>query len=452
MSPQEDPATAPAETSSLVAGRAFEAVIWGMPIVNFDRMLQAAIAIGAGPNQIVYWSRLLDYTNQTLTPNPNAIYLMPFYDTTDGPVVLDIPAAVGESTITGSIDTAWQTPLVDVGPAGTDKGAGGRYLILPPGYSAPVPDGYIPLSSETNTGYALLRSNLTSGSDEDIAAAVAYGKRVGLYRLDAAANPPATSYVDAAGKEFDATIPYDRDFFTALNRQVQGEPWQVRDMAMIDQLATLDIKKGQPYQPDSATLDAFDAAARTAHAWLEQQYVSYYTPGFYENAHWALPISRELTPAMVSGFSDPNIYPVDSRGVTYSFAFFAAKSLGTGQFYLFTIHDTDGHDLDGGTNYRLTVPANAPVTLYWSVTVYNRATHTLIRDVDSASRASNTPGVRTNSDGTVDLYFGPSAPDGDESNWVPTKDGQDFEVLFRFYGPTPALFDKTWKLPDIRRA
>jgi hypothetical protein len=202
--------------------RAIEAVIWGMPAVNTDLMYQAMASQVKGRwNQIVYWSRLLDWKNQTLTPNPDAIYLMPFFNTADaGPMVIDIPPADGGS-ITGSIMDCWQTPLEDVGPAGVDKGKGGKYLILPPGYSGTVPDGYIALPSQTYQGYALLRSILDSGSDADFAKAVEYGKRIAFYPLSAAAKSPATTYLDAADVVFDATMPYDVRFFESLARMVE---------------------------------------------------------------------------------------------------------------------------------------------------------------------------------------------------------------------------------------
>src|SRR5580693_7203226 len=141
--------------------RAVEAVIWGTPAVNFDVMYQAMVRdakSGEGSNKIVYWSRLFDWKNQTLTPNPDSIYFMAFFNTKDvGPVVLEIPAADGGS-ITGSIDDCWQTAIEDVGPAGVDKGKGGKYLILPPGYQDKIPAGYIALQSYTYEGFALLRS------------------------------------------------------------------------------------------------------------------------------------------------------------------------------------------------------------------------------------------------------------------------------------------------------
>jgi hypothetical protein len=132
-------------------------------------------------------------------------------------------------------------------------------------------------------------------------------------------------------------------------------------------------------------------------------------------------------------------------------AFEAIKRLGAGQFYLISIKDMDGSAFDGGKNYRLTVPANPPVEQYWSATVYDRATHALVRDLPRASRSSQIPEMQRNADGSLDLYFGPTAPAGKESNWVPTKPGRGFEVMFRAYAPTKAFFDKTWKLPDIEK-
>jgi hypothetical protein len=134
--------------------RAVEAVIWGMPAVNFERMLQAAKENGAAPNQVVYWSRPVNWKDQTLTPNPDTIYFNPFYDTSRGPVVLEIPAVDGDASITGSVDDSWQNALDDVGPAGVDQGKGGKYLITPPGYKEKPPEGYIVLQSDTVRGFA----------------------------------------------------------------------------------------------------------------------------------------------------------------------------------------------------------------------------------------------------------------------------------------------------------
>jgi hypothetical protein len=431
--------------------RAVEAVIWGMPAVNFDLMLQAMIGSAKGkPNQIVYWSRLPDWKNQTLTPNPDVIYLMPFFNSKDaGPMVLEIPPA-DDGVINGTVMDAWQVPLEDVGPAGVDKGRGGKYLILPPDHPAAVPDGYIALPSMNYQGYALLRSILRSGSDADVAKAVAYARRVKVYPLSQAANPPPTTFVDAIDVIYDSTIPYDLRFFQALDRVVQTEPWLARDKLMIDMLKSIGIEKGKPLNPDVETRDILMSAAREAHALLEIRYEGMFTP-YFDISRWALPAMPDYLKASADGFSDPNAYPFDSRGLAFTFAFFTPKRLGQGQSYLMTLKDKDGQNFDGSKGYRLTVPANAPVNQYWSATVYDRATHALIRDMPRSGRSSQSPGLQKNADGSVDIYFGPKAPGDKESNWVPTNPSGQFEVLFRFYGPEKPLFDKTWKLPDIEK-
>jgi hypothetical protein len=434
-----------------IARRAVEAVIWGMPAVNFDLMYQALVQAKGAWNQIVYWSRLLDSKNQTLTPNPDTIYLMPFFNTKEAwPMVLEIPPADG-GAITGSVDDAWQTALEDVGPAGVDKGKGGKYVILPPGHDGDVPAGCIAMPSSTYTGYALLRANLDSGSDADVAKAVAYGKRVKFYPLAQAAKPPATTFVDANDAVFDSTIPYDLRFFQALDRIVQREPWLQRDRAMIDSLKSIGIEKGKPFSPDAATKATLEEAAREAHAWLDLKYEGVFEPPFNKGSHWALPASPAVAEGLQTQFANPDSYPVDDRGSAYSMAFFSAKHLGEGQFYLMTIVDKDGHAFEGGGRYRLTVPANAPVSRYWSATVYDRATHALIRNQARASRSSLTPGIQKKADGSVDVFFGPKAPAGNDANWIPTDPYGQFEVLFRLYGPQKALFEKTWKLPDIEK-
>ncbi len=433
-----------------VESRAVEAVIWGMPAVNFDLMFEAMLrTTKGGYNQVVYWSRLGDWKNQTLTPNPDAIYLMPFINTREvGPVVIEIPPA-DDGVINGTIMDSWQMPLEDVGPAGIDKGKGGKYLVLPPGYKDKPPAGYIVLPSQTWQGYALLRSILKSGSDADIAKVVAYGRRIKVYPLSQAAKPTATTFLDASGAVFDATIPYSVHFFQSLDRFVQREPWLSRDKAMIDVLRSIGIEKGKAFAPDTARQDLLTAAARDAHDLLAARYETLFATGFAEGARWTLPSLPDYMKEAPNGYNSADSYPVDDRGILFTFAFFTPKHLGAGQFYLMTIADKAGEPLDGGKTYRLTVPANAPVTQYWSATVYDRDTHALIRNVPRPGRSSQSPDLQKNPDGSVDIYFAPEAPTGKETNWVPTRAGALFEVLFRLYGPQKPFFDKVWKLPDI---
>ena len=289
-----------------VERRAAEAVVWGMPAVNYDLMRQAMLdTTEAKENEVVYWSRPVDWRNQTLTPNPDALYFMTFFNTKDvGSVVIEVPPADEGGSITANIDDIWQMPLEDAGPAGADKGKGGRYLILPPGSRSAAPGGYMPLPSHTFGGYALIRSNLAGSSDADIAKAVAYGKRLKVYPLAQAANPPPTKFTDATGVVFDSTIPYDLRYFQSLDRIIQTEPWLERDKAMIDSLRSIGIEKGKAFNPDEKAKATFDEAAHEAHDWLDHLYETA-LPRYFDQAHWAVPALPEVVEANSTGYADP---------------------------------------------------------------------------------------------------------------------------------------------------
>jgi hypothetical protein len=434
-----------------VERRAVEAVIWGMPVVNYDLMLQEMLKAGGKVNQVIYWGRPLDWRNQTLTPNPDTLYFMAFLNTKDvGPIVVDVPSATTDGSLNANFVNVWQMPLEDAGLLGSDKGKGMKLLILPPGYSGKIPAGYTALQPDTHGSYALIRSNLRTHSDADVAKSAAYAKRVKVYPLSQAASPPPTVFTDIKNIEFDSTIRFDESFFVNLDRIVQSEPWLERDRAMIDQLRSIGIEKGKPFAPDAATKQALADAAREAHAWMAAKYDAGLPP-FFEGTHWTYPGHPDLIKAASEGYADPNSYPVDWRGLAYHYAYIGIKRLGAGQFYLLNIKDKDGESYDGAKTYRLHVPPNAPVEQYWSLTAYDRETHALIKNVDRASRASNSAEVKKNADGSVDLYIGPQAPAGQESNWIPTNPARRFEVMFRLYGPTQALFDKKWVLPDMEK-
>jgi hypothetical protein len=260
-------------TARTVERRAIEAMNWGMSAVNTELMRQEMLNKTAGKvNQVFYWSRPLEWRNQTLTPNPDSIYSMAFFNTKEaGPIVLEIPPEGDDGSLNANIVDVWQMPLEDAGPSGADAGKGGKYLLLPPDYTGSVPQGYIALRPATFSSYALLRSNLKNHGDADVAKSVAYAERIKVYPLSQAANPPPTVFTDAANVVFDSTIR-DATFFTSLDRIIQSEPWLPRDRAMIDMLRSLGIEKGKPFNPDARTKAMLEAAAREAQAWLEARY------------------------------------------------------------------------------------------------------------------------------------------------------------------------------------
>lgn len=430
--------------------RGVEAAIWGMSAANYQLMSDAFVKINGKDNQVVIWPKLLDWKNQTLTPNPDVIYLMPFFNTEKvGPVVLEIPPA-DTGVFNGSVMTYWQNSIEDIGPGGVDKGKGGKYLFLPPGYNkSKTPAGYIVLQSDTYRGYALLRSVLKSGSATDVAAAVAYAKRIKVYPLSEASKKPATVFVDASEKVYESNIPFDFTFYEILNKIIQEEPWLERDKAMIDPLKTLGIQRGKSFNPNARTKEILTASAKTARSYLNNNLES--TTPFFKNTHWIFPVTPEFGANIQGDYHIPDSYPTDNRGLLYTIGFFSAKHIGESQFYLMQIADKDGNPLDGNSSYKLNVPANVPVKQYWSMTVYNRETHTFIRNAKWAGRSSQTPQLKVNNDGSIDLYFGPTPPPTGESNWVPTDPKGKFEILARFYGPKPNLYDQSWKLNDVEK-
>jgi hypothetical protein len=445
-------AQTPSPQDRLMRSRAVEAAIWGMPVVNYDLMLQEMLTKTTGKvNQVIYWGKPLDWKNQTLTPNPDTLYFMTFLNTRDvGPIVIEIPPADSNGSLNANIVNVWQQPLEDGGLLGVDKGAGVKLVMLPPGYKEQVPAGYEALQPNTWGSYALIRSNLKSHSDADVARSVAYAKQLKIYPLSQASNPPATVFTNVKDILFDSTIRYDESFFGNLDRMVQSEPWLDRDRAMIDHLRSIGIEKGKPFAPDAAMKRALIDGIADAHMWLAAKYDAGLPP-FFEGTHWTYPAHPEVLKAASENFDNPNAYPVDWRGIAYHYAYVGIKRLGAGQFYLINIKDKGGESYDGASTYRLHVPPNVPIEQYWSLTAYDRETHALIKNVDRASRASNSADVKKNTDGSVDLYVGPKVPVGQESNWIPTDPARKFELMFRLYGPKKEFFDKVWVLSDLEK-
>ncbi len=203
-------------------------------------------------------------------------------------MVLEIPAANGGHLV-GTIMDAWQMALEDVGPAGMDKGKGGKYLLLPPNYNGKIPTGYIVLYCQTYQGYALLRSIPKTGSDNDIAEAVTYLKKIKFYPLTETGKSPETKFVDANNILVNANIPYDMRFFESLNRMVQNEPWLERDKVMINALKSIGIEKGKEFKPDEKMQTLLKASLLEGRAWLSNYYETAFEP-FFASSHWFVPL------------------------------------------------------------------------------------------------------------------------------------------------------------------
>lgn len=438
------------QQDQLQHSRAFEAAVWGMPIVAADAIRQGFLGLGAKYNDIAFFSAYPDWRFQTTTPNASTRYIYSAYSTRqDGPLVLEVPPAVGAG-LYGQLCDMWDVPLNIVGPGGDDKGKGGKYLILPPDFKGSVPADYIPVRSSTFGGFWLMRTIAKSSSKMDQDAAVALLKKIRMYPLSQAAHPAEQRFVDASGKEWNGIPRMDETFYAALAKMVNEEPVNPRDLAMMNILSTIGIEKGKSFQPEATMNATFRQTAAEAKGYFQHLQSQSLKP-YWEGANWALPDVSGMKTEF--SYQTPDMLNYDLRGMG-GFMFWAPPKKADASaptIYISTLKDHDGQPLTGGKAYRLHVPANVPARQYWSATIYDWDTAGFIRGATVVSLDSYNQKASKNADGSVDIYFAPTAPAGKESNWVTTgKDGEWF-IIFRLYGPDKPFFDKSWKLPDIER-
>jgi hypothetical protein len=431
-----------------VERRAVEAVIWGVPLVNTDAMRQAYFRdVGAKYNDICYFSKPAEWRFQVTTPNASTNYVYFNFNLKDGPVVVEVPAAVGAGLL-GSMVDAWDVAMTDIGPAGADQGKGGKYLLLPPGYTGEVPSGYFAFRSPTYNGYALYRAIRGGDSEAEVAAALALVKKLRVYPLAQAASPPEQRFIDIHGKTFDGLPAYDENVFVSLDRMVQEEPVRERDLVAMGMLRSIGIEKGKEFKPDAATQGVLRAAAQEAHALFVNQLTSYSHP-WWPDRRWSPPDPGGLKTGFT--YQTAEILDLDARGFANFAAFAMPKKTGESLVYLFTFEDGSGHRLSGENTYTVRIPPNVPAKQYWSMIVYAVDTSAFFRDAPVVTLDSYNQAMRRNADGSVDIYFGPKPPAGKEANWIYTAPGKAYFPAMRFYDPDKPLFDRTWKLPDLER-
>jgi hypothetical protein len=431
--------------------RAVEAVIWGQPAEGVRGFIQATQRDLDGDwNDIVYLSTPMTSRHGFLTANNNVPYVVSSITLRDGPMVVDVPAESEKTKYFGSIVDAWQLPIADVGPSGDDQGKGAKYLFLPPGYEAKVPDGFRVYRPNTNSLYLGFRPVSQAGGT--LADANVYLKRLQVYPLSQADDPPATRFLDAYPHKWDTLPRYDISYFHDLAAVINDEPVQQRDLAMMGLLESLGIKKGEPFEPDAEMTRILEAAAEDAYEYMQSMFVTpggSYTP-YWDSGQWQkFNLSADQVKAGFPFVTEERLV-IDERTAYYFWGTFLPKKLGGGTFYLAGLRDSSGDLFDGQSTYRLKVPTDTPAGDFWSVIVYSMKTKGFLENMKRVGLSSlDKATLETNDDGSVDVYFGPKAPRGMESNWIPT--GEPFFLLFRLYGPQQPLFDKTWQLPDVEK-
>jgi hypothetical protein len=273
-------------------------------------------------------------------------------------------------------------------------------------------------------------------------------KTIKVYPYAKAANPPKTKFVDIYNKDINGITKFDASFYERLNMMVQEEPVEAKDLAMMGLLKGIGIEKGVPYTPDAKRKKILDAAGAEAHKYLLDQYVNGSIPLFYTDRKWSSAVPAGAIPTGMF-WNFPGYLDVNGRGTGYYAFYTSFKNLGGATFYLMTAKDVKGKLLDGSKNYKMSLPKDVPAEHFWSVIAYNSEDGAWYKNQPKAGVASSDKGVKVNADGTIDIYFGPKLKSGQEANSVPTTPNTHYWLYFRFYGPEPAVFTKSWQLPDL---
>jgi hypothetical protein len=368
-------------------------------------------------------------------------------------MVIEIPSETADVALFGVFMDSWQRPLADVGGKGRDGGVGAKYLLLPPNYQVgELPEGYLVLQSKTYEGYFLLRPGTVDNSAKSMANQSAWAKTINIYPFAKAAKPPKTKHVDIYGKSIHAIVDYDASYFGKLQQILNTEIIEEKDLAILGILNEIGIRKGGMFKMNASQKNIYDAAASEAHQYVMKLFYETLPPHFYADKQWTT-LNYPGTVATQFSYVQPSFVDIDTRGGMYFGVFSSTERLGRATFYLTGAKDSNGRWLEGGDNYILTVPANVPVSQYWSVITYDNETASWIADTPEGKQmvGSLTEGLKKNGDGSIDIHFGPKARKGESVNWMPTVKGKRFFLLFRFYGPKAPLFAKTWKLPDVQK-
>ncbi|MGO4004383.1 DUF1254 domain-containing protein [Pseudomonas fluorescens] len=432
--------------------RAFEAVLWNMPAIAIYSFRRAAFDnLGVKDNDIIAYSAPATPKLEAITANSSTPYITAFTDLQKGPVVLELPAASEEGSVYGQVVDAWQLTIADVGPSGLDKGKGGKLLFTPPGYTGDVPAGYIHVPSPNYRIALAFRSVRAPG--KSAADAYQYAKKLRMYYLAEAGNPPQQRFIDPIDKVYPTLPFYDERHFADMHAVISTEPARPQDKVMLGMLRSLGIEKGKPFAPDEVTKKAMRQAAIDAWFYLQHWFDNMPKDKFYwPDRHYASLLMTDGNKRFSFEYADS--IDLIGRAAEYFWCTYMPKELSDSPAtqYLMAMADKNGKPLEAGQNYKIDVPAKMPVKQFWALTVYNRDTMSFIySDTNRTTLSSyDLDAMKKNADGSVTIYIGPKPPEGLQSNWIPTAGKRPLPAM-RFYGGTEALNDKSFKLPDVER-
>lgn len=458
--PTDDTATAVFDHLDRMRG--VETFLNGIPATSIQGFREGFADIGVSSCNQVSLFAMLDSNSLFLTGNTDTVYAVNIFDLSDtGPIVMDIPAGCGP----GTVDDAYFRFVTDMGAPGPDRGAGGKYLIIPPddpsdlhppvGGAEAVVDGetYFVARSTSYVNLVALRGFLVDGSPD--AAIAMFTDGVKIYPLDQAKNPPKMEFTNRSGADFNTIHANNFDFYKELHTVIEREPISFLDPELRGLFASIGIQKGKPFAPDERMTkiltDAVAIGNATARAlsFRPRDESSY----AYPNSGWYYPApggSYEWLKDGGDGGRNMDARTIMFYQATLNTPAMMMKMVGVGSQYAGVATDSAGNPFDGGKLYRLTLPTDIPAKDFWSIVVYDPQTRSELQTTQPLPSMNNKrDDLVVNPDGSVDLYFGPTAPDGDKVNWVATVPGKSWFTYLRLYGPLDAWFDQTWRPSEV---
>ncbi len=425
--------------------RAAQSYIWSTPLVSIATWRDnqgAAYGVKSDTDFVVLES--LKEKRGIVTGNLTTPYIFNFINLASGPVQIDYPAG---KTAGGVLDF-WQRPVFDLGLTGPDRGQGATYIVVGPGDDPEQykQDGVNVFQSATNNIFIGLRI-LDQAPDY-------FDKFTSEYRMGRVGEKLAPShFIRGEDVEWSATAPRGLEYWEKLSEILNEEPVREVDKAWLAMLEPLGIAKGRPFKPDEPQRAILLKGAAMGELMARNLQVN----PRYTEPYWAATSWYKSFDFHIPQETDDRV-ELDERATWFYEAVSSTKGMvnptpGAGQIYMTTKRDSEGRMLRADKNYKLHVPAHVPVGQFWALTLYSENTRrpydnggTKISDVSLDNRMSD---LKHNQDGSIDLYVGPEAPQGLESNHLKTVGDDGWFVYFRLYAPEQPFFDKTFKLADF---
>jgi hypothetical protein len=401
------------------------------------------------PNKIAIWEQLMDSRTPVITSNTSTMYAYAPTDlANDGPTVIEIPPGM-----LGFLDDAWQRFVGNMGVTGPDKGKGGKYLVIPPGYTGEIPDGYFLLKPSTNRNFLFLRGSIKDGLK---AAADNFKAGLRIYPLKDKANPAPTEFINMSGRSFSTIFPSTLEYYEILDNIVQAEPIDAVSPEVRGYMAAIGIVKGQPFKPDARMQKLLGEAATLGNAAGRSITYDPRMSGVYfypdTKSNWVTAYANRNT-----SFEADGIMGLDARVLFYYNAggvtpAMATTHVGLGSDYALAFLDAKDQPFDGSKTYKLHLPPKVPVNNFWAVTLYDTQTRTQLQTSQLfPTVGSQSKGMKQNADGSYDVYFAPQAPEGQQGNWLQTNNGKSWFAILRMYGPLEPWINKTWRPGEIEQ-